>query len=241
MCTRVRTWLTPAAVALLAASLTGCGGAESVSSTPSASPSISKAGKVILHDPFDDDSNGWGTLHDPEFGTADYAGGNYVWKMTGRVFSLVPETLGKQFDSGALSMSDVVMDADVTINKGGGVVGLQCRNSADTDAGYQWYDFVARDGYVAIRLSDDKGNIDVLAENKDVALPLGESFSIGAACITEGDKVQLNMAINHKPVLATTEPAKATDGVPGIVGYTFPLHSELDVTWEQFTVSEPAG
>jgi hypothetical protein len=242
MWTSVRTSLALAAAAVLASSLTSCDRAGSAASpTPSPASSLPAAGKVLLHDPFDDDSSGWGVIDDPEFGSTDYVGGNYVWAMTGRVFSLVPETLGRQFDSGALSMSDVVMEADVTIEKGGGVVGLQCRNSPDTDAGYQWYDFVARDGYGAIRLADDKSNIDVLTESKDVAIPLGERFAIGAACITEGDKVQLSMAINDEPVLSTTVPAKATDGVPGIVGWTYPLHSELDVSWDQFTVSSPAA
>jgi hypothetical protein len=242
MLTSVRTWLAPAAAAVLAAGLAGCGGTtSSASPTPSAPASFPERGEVILHDPFDDDSNGWGVIDSPEYGTAHYEGGGYVWRTTGRVVSLVPEILGKKFDSGALSMSDVVMDADVTIKKGGGVVGLQCRNSPDTDAGYRWYDFVARDGYVAIQLADDRSNIDVLAESKDVTIPLGKPFSISGACITVGDDVQLTVAINHVPLLTATVPAKPTDGAPGLVGWTHPMHSELDATWDQFTVSTPAG
>lgn len=241
MVTSVRTWLAATAVAVLAAGLAGCGGTSSASPTPSAPASFPEPGKLILHDSFDDDSNGWGIIDSPEYGTAHYEAGSYVWKTTGRVVSLVPETLGKKFDSGGLSMSDVVMDADVTINKGGGVVGLQCRNSPDTDAGYRWYDFVARDGYIAIQLADDRSNIDVLAERKDVPIPLGKPFSIGGACITSGNDVQLTLAINHEPLLAATAPAKPTDGAPGLVGWTHPMHSELDVAWDQFTVSTPAS
>ena len=242
MTTSVRSGLAAAALAVLASGLAGCSATTSTAvSTPSAPASFPEAGEVILHDPFDDDSNGWGILDSPDFGTADYTGGSYVWKTTGRVVTLVPETLAMKFDSHALSMSDVVMDADVTINKGGGVVGLQCRNSPDTDADYQWYDFVARDGYVAIRLSDDKGNIEVLAEGRDAAIPMGKPFAIGGACITAGDEVQLSLAINHEPVLATRAPAKAIDGAPGLVGWTHPIHSELEVTWDQFTVSRPAA
>lgn len=237
------------AAATLVAGLAGCGGATSAatstgpaaSTSPSSSARFPAAGAVILHDTFDDDTNGWGVVDDPQFGSARYDGGAYVWNTTGRVVSLVPATLGERFDAGSLSMSDVVMAADVTIVKGDGVVGLQCRNSPDTDADYQWYDFVARDGYAAIRLSDDKSNIDVLAESRDVSLPVGERFSIGAACITAGGDVRLDMTIDGRHVLSTSAPAKATDGVPGLVGWTYPLHSELAVTWDDFTVSAPAA
>jgi hypothetical protein len=248
----VRGLLAPAAVGVLAVGLAGCGGASSevpssadpasstvVSATPSSA--FPAAGSALLEEPFDDDSHGWGVVDDPEFGSARFDGGQYVWKTTGRVVALVPASLGEQFDAGTLSMSDVVLAADVTITKGGGVVGLQCRNSPDTDAGYQWYDFVARDGYVAIRLSDDRSNIEVLAERKDVSIPTGTRFSIGAACITAGDDVELSMAIDDERVLSTTAPAAATDGVPGIVGWTYPLHSELDVSWDDLTISRPAS
>lgn len=249
MRTRIRVLLVPAAVAALAAGSAGCGGAASAgpstpsatSASPSASAGFPDAGTVILHETFDGDANGWGVVDDPEFGSARFEGGSYVWHTTGRVVSLVPATLGERFDAGSLSMRDVVMTADVTIVRGDGVVGLQCRNSPDTDADYQWYDFVARDGYAAIRLSDDKSNIDVLAESSDVSIPIGKRFSIGAACLTAGDDVRLDMTIDGKHVLSTSVPAKATDGVPGIVGWTYPLHSELDVTWDDFTVSEPAA
>lgn len=241
---RAGSWLPLVAIAVITAGLAGCGngGPDVAASSPGpvAPPRLPDAGAVLLDEPFDDDSNGWGVLHDPKYGSADYAEGHYVWKATGHVVSLVPAILGEQFDAGRLSMSDVVMDADVTIDDGGGVVGLQCRNSPDTDAGYQWYDFVARDSYVAIRLSDDGSTIEVLAQRSDVSIPTGELFSIGAACLTAGGDVQLSMAINDRPVLATTVPAKATDGVPGIVGWSFPVQSELAATWDRFRVSRPA-
>jgi hypothetical protein len=222
--------------------LAGCG--ESASSDPepqaSASPSLPPAGEVILQDPFDDDTNGWGVIHHPEFGDADYENGTYVWRTTGRVVSINPEKLAVPFDAGDLPMSDVLVSADVTIAKGGGVVGLQCRSSADTDSDFQWYDFVARDGYAAIRLSDSQSNIDVLADTKKVSLPLGTQFTIAAGCVTKGDDVQLTLAIDDKPLLGATVPAKLTDGVPGLVGWTYPLHEQLDVIWDDFTVSRVA-
>jgi hypothetical protein len=236
----VRSSLTAAAVTALAAGLAACG--ADPAAAPATSPSLATfptAGAVILQDTFDNDSNGWGVVDNPEFGTASYEAGNYVWHTTGRVVSLVPETLGQQFDAGTLSMSDVEVKAEVTINKGGGVVGVQCRNSPDNDAGYHWYDFVARDGYAAIRLADDKSNIDVLAETKDVTLPLGKPFTIVGACLSAGDDVKLSLGIDDTPLLAATAPAKAADGAPGIVGWTYPVHSELDVTWDDFTVAKP--
>ena len=46
-------------------------------------------------------------------------------------------------------------------------MGVFCREVPDTDADFQWYEFVVRDGYAAIRLADLAGNLDVLAETED--------------------------------------------------------------------------
>jgi hypothetical protein len=53
-----------------------------------------------------------------------------------------------------------------------------CRENPDTDADFQWYEFVARDGFAAIRIADSDGDLEVLAETEELALPLGEMFSI---------------------------------------------------------------
>src|SRR5215211_889928 len=80
-------------IAGLVGGLAGCG--ESASSGPepraTVAPSLPPAGDLILQESFDDDTNGWGIVHHPEFGDADYEDGTYVWKTTGRVVSLVPE------------------------------------------------------------------------------------------------------------------------------------------------------
>ena len=47
----------------------------------------------------------------------------------------------------------------------------------------QWYEFVVRDGYAAIRLSDLESNIEVLAEDKQLDLPAGEDFQLTGACV----------------------------------------------------------
>ncbi len=78
-------------------------------------------------------------------------------------------------------MLNVVVRADVTPVQGAAVSGVFCRESPDTDADFQWYEFVARDGFAAIRIADSEGELEVLAETEDLTLPMGEMFTMEAA------------------------------------------------------------
>ena len=73
------------------------------------------------------------------------------------------------------------------IVSGGGVIGVFCREVPDTDADFQWYEFVALDGFAAIRKADSEGNLEVLAETQDVRLPLGEPIAFEAACMDDAN------------------------------------------------------
>jgi hypothetical protein len=224
----------------LTTALAACGddddGADAASPSADASASFEVAepdAEPFFVEPFDDDSNGWGVLDDPEYGTADYEDGDYVWSLTGRFGHLAPETLGEQVDAGELTLADVVVHATGMIESGDGVAGMFCRETPDTDADFQWYEFVVRDGYAAIRRTDTESNIEVLAEDKSLSLPSGEDFELTGACV--GDT--LSMAVNGEPVLQTKND-KLTDGLPGVEAFTYPIHAELALRWHDFSVSK---
>ena len=86
-----------------------------------------------------------------------------MWKPRELVHWL-PAVLGEQYERGELDMLDVTVRAEATIDAGDGVIGLFCRETPDIDAAFQWYEFVARDGFAAISRADLEGNIEVLAE-----------------------------------------------------------------------------
>src|SRR3954469_3386024 len=131
-------------LALGAVALTGCGTAAANRDLPAApsekasttvsTPTATTQGAALFHDDFADDRNGWGVVDDPVGGTTSYAGGDYVWRFTGSVSHWIPAKLGDQYDRGELTMRDVAVKADLTILSGGGVAGVGCRETKDTDA-----------------------------------------------------------------------------------------------------------
>jgi hypothetical protein len=158
-----------------------------VLATSSGGGSTEPPDDVLFEDAFDDDRNGWGIIDHPEFGSTSFADGDYVWTLKGSSGHLLPAVLGEQYDHGELEMLDVTVRAGATIDAGDGVIGLFCREGPDTDAEWQWYEFVARDGFAAIRRADSEGNLDVLAETNDVRLPNGEPMTIQATCVDDND------------------------------------------------------
>ena len=263
---RTRTHTLVMSMLVGAASLVGCGDDKEASTAtvepaattqPSAAPSTTAgAGSTTasqaepsdavsdgtqFNDSFDDDRNGWGVIDESEFGTIAYEGGDYVWAFTGRVAHWIPAVLGDQFDRGELEMRDVVVKADVTVDSGGGVVGVFCRETADTDADYQWYEFVARDGFAAIRRADFESNIDVLAETDDVSLPIGTPIAFEATCLDDANgTAQLSLSLNGTSVLSATDDDPLGNGVSGLQAWTFPIHEQIDVRWHEFSVDPGA-
>jgi hypothetical protein len=188
-------------------------------------------------DPFDDDRNRWGIVDHPEYGSTSYEGGDYVWVFRGSIAHWLPEAVVDRYDRGELDMLNVAVRADVTVSEGGGVVGVFCRESPDTNAAYQWYEFVARDGYAAIRHADDEGNIDVLADTKDLIAPLGVSVSLDASCINDATgTAQLALSVNGKQLLKASDDDPLGNGVVGLQAYTFPAHQQMTIRWHEFNV-----
>jgi hypothetical protein len=145
--------------------------------------------------------------------------------------------LGEQYDRGELDMLDVVVRAEATMVAGGGVIGVFCRETPDVDAEWQWYEFVARDGYAAIRQADLEGNIETLTETDDVPLPAGEQIAIEAVCSDNQDgDAELSLTLNGEQVLTATDEDPLGNGAPGLQAWTFPAHEQMDIRWHDFSI-----
>jgi hypothetical protein len=222
---------TPFSIALVAVGLVA------TTEPPSTSAPAESANDALFDEPFDDDRNGWGVIDHPDYGTTSYADGDYVWNFTGSIGHLIAGVLGAQYDNDELDMHDVVVRADATIVSGGGVIGVFCREVPDTDADFQWYEFVARDGFAAIRIADLEGNIEVLAETDDVSLPVGEPIAFEATCVDGADgDAELSLSLNGESALTAEHDDPLGNGVPGIEAWTYPRHDPIEVRWHHFSV-----
>ena len=195
-------------------------------------------GELLFSDELADDTNRWGVVDDAQFGTATFEGGDYVWDFRGSIAHWLPGVLIEQYDAGELDMLNVQVSAELSIVSGGGVAGVFCRENPDSDAEWQWYEFVVRDGYAAIRQSDLEGNITALVESNDVELPLGAPITIDGTCRNDDTgAVQLSMVVNGNSLLeATVSENPLTNGAPGMSAWTFPLHEPMDIVWHSFSV-----
>ncbi len=256
MSTRI---LIPAAL-VTALVVTGCGSRPSPATNPTTAPPAAttkvaagpattvapvttvvptaQPGDVLFEDAFEDDRNGWGIVDHPQYGSTEYVDGDYLWAFRGRVAHWLPGVLGAKYDSGQLQMLDVVVEAQATVNAGGGVVGVFCRETPDTDADFQWYEFVVRDGFGAIRIADLEGNIEALTQTEDLSLPSGETFQIRASCVDTAGGVDLRLALNGNEVLQTMHGEPLGNGVTGLQAYTFPEGEQMDIIWHDFSVKQ---
>ena len=251
------------AVGLLAAALVGCssdGGSDAAGldavpptpsnhSTPAAGASSGTTTDAVddgvssLSDSFDDDRNGWALPPSPA-GRTTVGGGDFVWesKQPNLRPHVIAETLGEAYDQGRLAMTDVVVRASVTVERGAPAVGVFCREVPDSDADYQWYEFVARDGYAAIRLADASGNLDVLVETHDVEVALGSPVALEASCTDAADgTASLAFSLDGRPVLEADAEDPLGNGVAGLQAYDTADESvdRFLVSWHDFAV-EPA-
>ena len=228
------------AVSVLGLSLAGC-----ASATPSPEHTegseAAASGTVVLQEDFDDDRNEWGIV-DGEFGSAYYEDGEYVWETTGSNIHwapamFVPEEIGGSY-TGDPDLGDVVVRAEFTIVSGEGVAGVFCREAPDTDAEAEWYEFVVRDGFAAIRRADFESNLEVLASTEEVRLPQGDEFALEATCSTGDDgTAELGLLLDDELTLSATDAEPIAPGPVGQQGYTHPMHAPMTVRWNSFTVT----
>lgn len=220
-----------------------CTGSEDPSpGTSSTNVPLATPGAPIMDEPFDDDSNEWGIV-DSEDGRNYYQKGQYVVEFrAGQFLHWISEKLAEQWEADTIDLSDVVVKAKVTTTRGEGVVGVFCREMMDTDADFEWYEFLVRDGYAAIRRADLRGNLRVLAETDDLALPHDVPFTLEATCVGDSDEAAaLSLVLDGEELLRATDDENAlTDGMVGIQIWDAPDTLEVDpprVQWDSFMVS----
>ncbi|MGH8893354.1 MAG: hypothetical protein ACRDWY_08635 [Actinomycetes bacterium] len=240
-------WVGPLLVA--AVGFAGCSDsnadAEGAGQDESAPPAP-KPGRTLFTDPLDDDRNGW-ALPDNHLGSMEYVDGDFVWhsKEPNLRPHLLAAPIADQFDAGTLEMQDVVVTADVTSARGAAAMGVFCREVTDTDADFQWYEFVVRDGYAAIRHADSAGRLELLAETKTLDIPDGAKTSVQAACVDdEQGRAQLWLSVDGATTLHTTVDDGLGNGAAGLQAYDAPegaTAGRFVIRWHEFTVSEPAG
>ena len=192
-----------------------------------------------LSETFDDDANGW-ALPPTDAGTTEVTGGDFVWdiKEPGLRPHALATTVGMAYDAGNLDMTDVRVTATATLQRGAGVFGVFCRETPDTDADFQWYEFVVRDGYAAIRLADSAGRLEIIEEG-DARVRLGEVADLEARCVDD----ELSLTLNDEPLLTATVPDPLDGGAPGLQAYDATSEESderLLLAWHDFAV-EPAG
>jgi hypothetical protein len=231
--------------ALLAvAALAGCSGdADATTDSLANAPAAPESGKTLFADPFADDHNGW-ALPENEAARSVMRGGDFIWisKQPGLRPHLIAKTVGDAFDRGQLHMRNVVVDASVTPVRGKAAMGPFCREVRDTDADFQWYEFVVRDGYAAIRRADSSGHLDVLAKTTDVDVPLGDKASLEAACVDGAQgQARLWLSVNGTPTLFARDTHALGNGAAGLQAYDAPSGTRMIVRWHDFTVSQPAA
>jgi hypothetical protein len=205
----------------------------------SASTSLSE-----FSDSFDDDHNRW-ALPPTESGTTTVAGGDFVWEM--KQFGLRPhtlaETIGIAFDEGRLDMKDVRVASTMTPERGGAAMGVFCREVPDTDADFQWYEFVVRDGYAAIRLSD-LAHVQPLATSDAASVTVGQELTVEGDCVDQADgSALLTLILDGTPLVTATVDEPLPNGGAGLTAYDAEkgqADEPLKIAWHDFSV-EQAG
>ena len=197
-----------------------------------------------LTDTFDDDANGW-ALPPSEQARTEVVGGDFVWEMTQPTLRphILAGTLAEAYDAGRLEMTDVRVTATVTPKRGAAAFGLFCREVPDSDSDFQWYEFVVRDGYAAIRLADSAGNLEPIEEGEAV-IRAGKEITLEATCVDDTNgAATLALSLNGEQLLQVRVPDPLGNGVPGLQAYDASAEESdemLLLAWHDFSV-EPAG
>lgn len=220
-----------------------CAASEPASENEAAASAPPTAGAGLFADTFNDDANEW-VLPENDVLRMEIDRGDLVWqaKATGEDVHphLLARPLGEAFDSGTLRMRDVVVAAGFTPVAGRGVMGVFCREVPGVHTDYQWYEFVVRDGYAAIRRGESSGDLTVLATTKDVSLPLGEAARVQATCWDDdAGHAQLWLALDDTVLLHSEDDDPLGNGAAGLQAYDSPDEdpsARFLVRWHDFTV-----
>ena len=216
-----------------------------VATTSSSSASPPGGGLIsAFRDTFDDDSNGWALPPGPQ-GTMTMTGGDFVWDMKQPMLRphVSAATLGDAYDADHLDMTNVAVTTSVTPQRGAAAFGVFCREVPASDSDFQWYEFVVRDGYAAIRLADSSAHFETLAEG-EADVPLSHPVTLGATCVDQSDgSAALTLTVAGEPLLTAHARDPLGNGVAGLQAYDAPTeqsHDRMLLAWHDFAV-EPAS
>jgi hypothetical protein len=242
----------PVRIGLLLAAVLGIGGCSdggaSASDSTRPTSAAPSAGDTLFTDPFDDDANGW-ALPETENSRTEVLGGDFVWEAKRAAPDLRPHVLAAPladaFDRGdGPQLRNVIVRASVTPERGTGAMGMFCREVRDTDTDFQWYEFVARDGFAAIRRGDSAGHLDVLASTHDLDLPLGREATLEAACVDDASgRARLWLSVDGTAVLVARDPDPLGNGPAGLQAYDSPdkaSKARYLIRWHDFSIYRPA-
>jgi hypothetical protein len=197
-----------------------------------------------MRDTFENDTNGWALPPGP-LGSLTITGGDFVWESSEPTLRphITAATLVDAYDAGRLDMTDVRVTASVTPTRGTAAFGVTCREVPDSDSDVQWYEFVVRDGYAAIRLADSAGHLEPLQEG-EVGVSLGKKATIQATCVdTSAGTAELTLYIDGELRLQAQVPDPLGNGVPGLQAYDASEEESSErmlLAWHDFAV-EPAA
>jgi hypothetical protein len=242
----------PVRIGLLLAAVLGIGGCSdggaSASDSTRPTSAAPSAGDTLFTDPFDDDANGW-ALPETENSRTEVLGGDFVWEAKRAAPDLRPHVLAAPladaFDRGeGPQLRNVIVRASVTPERGTGAMGVFCREVRDTDTDFQWYEFVARNGFAAIRRGDSAGHLDVLASTHDLDLPLGREATLEAACVDDASgRARLWLSVDGTAVLVARDPDPLGNGPAGLQAYDSPdkaSKARYLIRWHDFSIYRPA-
>jgi hypothetical protein len=196
-----------------------------------------------MRDTFENDTNGWALPPGP-LGSLTITGGDFVWESSEPMLRphISAATLVEAYDAGRLDMTDVRVTASVTPARGAAAFGVTCREVPDSDSDFQWYEFVVRDGYAAIRLADSAGHLETLEEG-EAGVSSGEKVTIQATCVdTTAGTAELTLSVDGEQLLQANVPEPLGNGVPGLQAYDASEEESSDrmlLAWHDFAV-EPA-
>jgi hypothetical protein len=222
----------------------GCGG-DGVTSMDAASDPPA-TGEELYRADFADGSADWDVIDHPSGGTR-FDGSDYVWEFEGEADvhpHLLATSLGEQFERGELDMLDVTVHAEATLDGANAAVGVFCRESPDRDADFQWYEFLVRDGFAAIRLADTEGNLEVLSETDDIAVGDGARFTIDAGCVDDEDGAHLTLVVDGRSLLEARLDDALGNGVPGLQAYYVAgegTETTTELRWHELIIARPAA
>jgi hypothetical protein len=230
-------------VLLLAAAAAGCGGGGKAASSSSSSTSSSSTRKssssdqqtdtetdssdvatdasdtggseIVLNEDFKTDENGWGPTSNDLF-TSTLGGGEFTWDVhKSGAIDYFPDSLKSRFSDG--SLSNVLIDATVTLDDANAVAAVGCRSTAgQTPDGYLFTIDAKKTAHILA--IDSSGKVDDLNAGSfpfSTNVEVGQPAEIEAECQdTDDGRTKLTFTLDGE-LLGSITPSPSTPNLTG--------------------------